>query len=62
MNTFLTIIGVVMILEGIPYFTAPEQVKGVAGKIIEAENKYLRIIGFTLMLGGLVTVAITRPW
>jgi len=62
MNTFLTIIGVVMILEGIPYFTMPEQVKGVAGKIVGAENRYLRIIGLALMLGGLVTVAITRPW
>ncbi|VAX19136.1 hypothetical protein MNBD_NITROSPINAE04-337 [hydrothermal vent metagenome] len=62
MKTFLTIIGIVMILEGIPYFTMPEQVKGVAGKIVTAENRYLRIIGFALMLGGLVAVAISRPW
>lgn len=62
MSTFLTIIGVVMILEGIPYFTMPGQVKGVAEKIITTENRFLRLIGFALMLGGLITVAITRPW
>ena len=62
MSTFLTIIGIVMILEGIPYFTMPEQVKGVARIIISTENRYLRIIGFTLMLGGLIAVAIARPW
>ena len=62
MSTFLMIIGVVMILEGIPYFTMPEQVKGVAEKIITTESRSLRLIGFTLMLGGLITVAITRPW
>lgn len=60
MSTFLMIIGIVMILEGVPYFTMPEQVKGVAEKIITSENRSLRLIGFALMLGGLIMVAITR--
>jgi hypothetical protein len=62
MSTFLTIIGIVMILEGIPYFTMPEQVKGVAEKIISSESQSLRLIGLALMVGGLIIVAITRTW
>lgn len=62
METLLIVIGVVMIIEGIPYFTMPDQVKNVAARIITMESKTLRLIGFSLMVGGLITVAIVRLW
>lgn len=61
MKTFLMIIGAVMILEGIPYFTMPGAVKGVAEKLLEMDSRTLRTIGFALMIGGLALVALTRP-
>ena len=56
----MTIIGVVMILEGIPYFTMPDKVKEVAEMIISAERRTLRYIGFALMIGGLIFVSFGR--
>ncbi|VAX20325.1 hypothetical protein MNBD_NITROSPINAE01-124 [hydrothermal vent metagenome] len=56
----MTIIGVVMILEGIPYFTMPKKVKEMAEMILSAEPRTLRYIGFGLMIGGLVFVAFGR--
>jgi len=50
-----------MILEGIPYFTMPDQVKAIAEKIMVMDNRLLRIMGFFLMMGGLVMVALFRP-
>lgn len=61
MKTFLMIIGAVMILEGIPYFTMPGSVKGVAEKLLEMDSRTLRMIGFALMIGGLALVALARP-
>ncbi|MBI4829087.1 MAG: DUF2065 domain-containing protein [Nitrospinae bacterium] len=60
METIVLLLGLIMILEGIPYFTAPETVKTVAEKIIATENRTLRLIGLALMMGGLLTVAWIR--
>lgn len=62
METFITIIGVVMILEGVPYFAMPDHVKIVAEKLITLESRTLRLIGFALMIGGLMMVALVRIW
>lgn len=60
MKTFIMVIGIVMIIEGIPYFTMPDKVKEVAAMIVDAERRTLRMIGFALMVGGLVIVAFMR--
>ena len=60
METFITLLGLLMVVEGIPYFTMPGQVKAVAGKITGVENRTLRLIGLALMMGGLLTVALIR--
>ena len=60
MELFLTVVGVVMIIEGIPYFAMPEQVKSVALKITGVNRRTLRLIGFSLMIAGLLTVAAAR--
>jgi hypothetical protein len=45
-----------MIFEGIPYFCFPEQVKAFARKVPEIPEGTLRVIGFCLMIAGLLVV------
>ena len=49
-----------MIFEGIPYFCFPDQVKDFAKKLPEFQDRTLRIIGFFLMLLGLLVVYIGK--
>ena len=49
-----------MIFEGVPYFTFPSQVKEFAKRLHEFDDKTLRIIGFLLMLAGLLVVYIGK--
>ena len=60
MGLFLSALGLMMIFEGIPYFCAPAQVKAFAQKINEISNQALRVIGFALMLLGLIVVYFGR--
>ncbi|PIQ96262.1 MAG: hypothetical protein COV67_10490 [Nitrospinae bacterium CG11_big_fil_rev_8_21_14_0_20_56_8] len=60
MSLFLSALGLMMVFEGIPYFTVPSQVKAFARKIPEIEDKTLRSIGFVLMLAGLALVYLGR--
>lgn len=52
--------GLMMIFEGIPYFCFPSQVKDFARKLPEFQDSTLRIIGFFLMLLGLLAVYIGK--
>jgi len=49
-------VGLMMVFEGIPYFCFPEQVKSFARKIPEIPRGTLRVIGFCLMMTGLLVV------
>jgi uncharacterized protein YjeT (DUF2065 family) len=51
----------VMIVEGLPYFAAPSKIKIWVQKLAELPDSTLRLIGFLLMLGGLVLVYLGRP-
>jgi uncharacterized protein YjeT (DUF2065 family) len=51
----------VMIIEGLPYFAAPSKIKIWVQKLAELPDSTLRLIGFLLMLGGLVLVYLGRP-
>lgn len=53
MKFFLCVIGMVMIVEGLPYFAFPEKMKHWIQKINEIPNDGLRRFGFMLMLIGL---------
>ncbi len=54
MKLFLTVIGLMMIIEGIPYFAFPEKMKAVLKQIQEMEPGTLRIMGLMAMLIGLL--------
>lgn len=60
MKYFLCVIGMVMIVEGLPYFIFPEKMKGWMEKIIEMNERNLRVTGFIAMLAGLLLVFLGR--
>ncbi len=60
MKYFLCVLGMVMIIEGLPYFAVPEKMKTWVKKIIELPDGILRKFGFVLMLFGLLLVYLGR--
>lgn len=56
MNFFLSVLGLVMIVEGLPYFCFPGHIKALAKKIHEIDDSFLRFIGLVLMLAGLLII------
>ena len=53
MAFFLCVIGMVMIVEGLPYFAFPDKIKAVVQKMSEMPENSLRVFGLLLMLCGL---------
>lgn len=60
MKFFLCVFGMVMIVEGLPYFAFPEKMKFWIQKIIELPDNALRRFGFVLMLTGLLLIYIGK--
>ncbi len=60
MGFILTVIGVLLVIEGIPYFAFPKKVKGWSLSIQEVPDKNLRILGLVSMLIGLLTIFIIK--
>ncbi|MDY6954877.1 MAG: DUF2065 domain-containing protein [Thermodesulfobacteriota bacterium] len=60
MEYFLCVLGMVMIIEGLPYFAAPSKMKVWIQKMVELPDPSLRLIGFLLMAFGLGLVYIAR--
>jgi uncharacterized protein YjeT (DUF2065 family) len=56
MKFFLCVIGMVMIIEGIPYFGFPDRMKQMMAKIQTLPDDVLRKFGLVLMIVGLVLV------
>lgn len=53
---FLCVIGMVLVLEGIPYFAFPEKLKSLYLKIQETSEVNLRMAGFLAIIFGLLLV------
>jgi uncharacterized protein YjeT (DUF2065 family) len=53
MEFFLCVIGMVMIVEGLPYFIFPDKMKIWVRKIIVSPDSSLRRFGLVLMVVGL---------
>jgi len=56
MTVLLTAFGLVLIIEGLPYFINPAGMQNMARLMAEVNPKSLRIGGFFLMLTGLALV------
>lgn len=60
MQFFLCVLGMVMVVEGLPYFAFPEQMKLVIEKVLEMPDSTLRKFGFVLMLTGIALVYVGK--
>ena len=60
MKFFLCVLGMVMIIEGLPYFAAPEKMKFWIGKVLTISDSSLRRVGLVLMVLGLGLVYFGR--
>ncbi|MBF0573562.1 MAG: DUF2065 domain-containing protein [Desulfamplus sp.] len=56
MKFFLCVMGMVMIVEGLPYFAFPEKMKEIIATVTELPENSLRRFGAILMLLGLGVV------
>ena len=53
MAYFLCVLGMVMIVEGLPYFAAPARMKVWIEKLVQLPDSALRLTGLLLMMAGL---------
>ena len=60
MDFFLCVLGMVMVVEGFPYFTFPGKMKHWVKKILEMPEASLRKFGFVMMAIGLWLVYLGR--
>jgi len=60
MKLLLCLIGLVFVVEGLPYFAFPDKMKAWMMKIQETPDSHLRIMGFVAMCFGLVLAYIFR--
>lgn len=56
MKFFLCVLGMVMIVEGLPYFAFPAKMKFVLEKVLEMPDKALQKFGLVLMIAGVFLV------
>ena len=57
MAFFLCVVGMVMIIEGTPYFAFPDKMKAMMRQILQVPDGALRRWGLGLMLAGLAAIA-----
>lgn len=60
MKFFFCVIGMVFIIEGLPYFAFPEKLKVYLAKMAETPESSLRIMGLAAIIVGLVLVYFGR--
>lgn len=58
MDYFLCVLGMVFIVEGMPYFIFPGKIKAYLLKVAEMPDSTLRFLGFAAILAGLLLVYI----
>ena len=60
MKDLLCALGLLLLLEGLPYFLSPSGMKRLMAQIPHLPNTTLRIVGFCAMLAGLMLVYFGR--
>jgi len=60
MKFLLCVIGLVLIIEGLPYFAFPEKIKAYLMRLSEIPDRALRIMGLSAIVTGLVLVYFGR--
>ena len=60
MKYFLCVLGMVFIIEGLPYFAFPEKVKSYIMKLQEMPDSVLSIFGLSAKIAGLILIYFGR--
>jgi hypothetical protein len=60
MEFFLSVMGMVLVIEGLPYFAFPEKMKLWVQTMLQIQDGNLRKFGFILMLVGVFLVYLGR--
>ncbi len=60
MDYFLCVMGMVLIVEGLPYFAFPDKLKTYLRKLTDIPDRTLRIMGSIAVTVGLLLVALGR--
>jgi uncharacterized protein len=60
MKYFLCVMGMVLVLEGLPYFAFPEKIKEYLRKIMDVPDHTLRLLGLAAIVAGLFLVFFGR--
>lgn len=60
MEFFLCVLGMVLVVEGLPYFAFPEKMKALMNMMHQQDDTTLRIVGATLLILGLLIVFLAR--
>jgi uncharacterized protein YjeT (DUF2065 family) len=62
MAYFLSVLGLALIIEGIPYFAFPERMKSFLAKLPVLPTRSLRVFGITAICIGLVLIYISQNY
>jgi len=62
MEYFLTVLGMVLIVEGLPYFTFPEKMKELMKKVPQMPTHQLRVFGIISIAIGLLLIYLSRQY
>jgi uncharacterized protein YjeT (DUF2065 family) len=60
MEYFLCVLGMVFIIEGLPYFAFPDKVKSYIMKLQELPDSILRALGLSAIVTGLILIYFGR--
>jgi uncharacterized protein len=60
MEYFLCVLGMVMVVEGLPYFGFPDKMKAFLQVVLEQDDATLRIVGAILVALGVLIVFVSR--
>jgi uncharacterized protein YjeT (DUF2065 family) len=60
MKDLLCALGLVFIIEGLPYFIFPEKIKNYLAKITSIPDSTLRFLGISAMIAGLILLYFGR--
>jgi len=60
MKFIVTVLGVMLVFEGIPWFLSPPRVRSMLARMQSLSDAVLRRIGLVLMLAGLLLVYLAK--
>ena len=62
MAYFLSVLGLVLIIEGLPYFAFPEKMKSLLSRLPSTPTATLRVYGIATIIIGLILILIAKKF